>query len=270
MKISINPLRLQKTARQWPAVLPVSALCVMAIGLSPVSASAQKVNPVIAANNVLDVYSLERKEFLQNYPTGKDPCKPGVSADGSMVCVPNNTDETVTVFSVNGSARPVTIPVGDNPIQAAFTPDGKHIYVTLADNGAAVIDLSSQSVTPISFADGGYNLAMAPDGNTVYVTSETASEVAAIAVNENNTVTMIPVPGTAGYLYALELDPEGQYLDICDAVSPGQILTIRTKDNTVVNETTTVGNGPVGLAIKGKRGYSANNGNGTVSVFKVM
>jgi DNA-binding beta-propeller fold protein YncE len=163
---------------------------------------------------------------------------------------------------------PVTIPVGDNPIQAEFTPDGTNVYVTLANTGAAVINISSQSVTPIPFAGGGYNLAITPDGNTVYVTNDSTSDVDAIAVNNNNTVTTIPTSAPAGYLYALELDPAGEYLWVCDAVSPGLILTIKTEDNTVINETTTVGDGPVGLAIKGKFGYSANSGSGTVSVFK--
>jgi DNA-binding beta-propeller fold protein YncE len=215
--------------------------------------------------NTLDVFSLDLRLFLYSYTTGSAPAIPAVSPDGSMVYVPNNLDQTVTVFE--GQLSPVVVPVSGSPFQVVFTPDGKHAYVAHT-NGFSVIDTSSHAVTNFTLADGGHELAMTPDGATVYVSSA-GSEVYAIPTS-TNTPAPIATSAPAGSLWGLALDGKGKFLYVNSAESstPSTVFTIQTKTNTVLNQITTIGFLSYEIAIKGKFGYTPNLLSDTVSVFK--
>lgn len=216
--------------------------------------------------NTMQVFSLDLREFLYSYTTGNGPAIPAVSPDGSTVYVPNNLDQTVTAFE--GQLTPVTMPVSGRPFQVVFAPDGKHAYVGHS-SGLSVIDTSTHIVTNSSLADGGHEVAITPDGQTVYLTSG-GNEVYAIATS-TLAATPITTFASAGTLWGLALDAKGKFLYVNSAQisSPSIVITIETKTKTVRNQTTTIGFLSYEIAIKGKSGYAPNLFSDTVSVFKV-
>jgi hyaluronoglucosaminidase len=84
---------------------------------------------------------------------------------------PNSQQGFVVPVHIHAGTAGTPIKVGLNPVQIAFTPDGKMAYVA---------NYASQSVTPIRLADGRAGpaiaagmiptrLAVSPDSTTVYV-----------------------------------------------------------------------------------------------------
>jgi YVTN family beta-propeller protein len=102
--------------------------------------------------------------------------------------------------SVNIALDVVDQPVG-LPFDAAFTPDGREIWiVNAASNDVSVVDLSSlRRVAHIAVGDAPRGIVMSPDGQVVYVNNTLAGTVsvidaAAYTVSETVTVTRIPLP----------------------------------------------------------------------------
>ncbi|MBV8278731.1 MAG: YncE family protein [Verrucomicrobia bacterium] len=213
----------------------------------------------------MDVFSLDLRLFLYSYATGSAPSIPAVNRDGSVIYVPNNTDQTVTAFE--GQLSPVTMPVSGSPFQVVFSPDGTHAYVGHT-NGFSVIDTSSHTVNDFPLSQGGHEIAITPNGETVYVSSG-GNDVYAIAT-ATNAVTPISTSAPAGTLWGLVLDHTGKRLYVVSATpnAPSTVITIDTQTNSVLNQTTTVGFLSYEIAIKGRTGYTPNLLSDTVSVFK--
>ncbi|MGM2818249.1 YncE family protein [Bacillus cereus group sp. Bce001] len=83
------------------------------------------------------------------------------------------------------------IPVGDNPLGIAITPDGSRAYVTnLADNNVSVINTATNTeILPrIPVGDRPIRIAITPDGSRAYVTNLVDNNVSVI-----NTITNIEI-----------------------------------------------------------------------------
>lgn len=109
-----------------------------------------------ATNKVVgEVLGIERAHGAQAAP------------DGSWLYVSNEADNTVDV--VNGKTLKVTkkIPLSGHPNNLAITPDGRKLYVAIAQAPGAldVIDTASQAkVATISVHGGVHNVYVTPDG----------------------------------------------------------------------------------------------------------
>lgn len=79
-------------------------------------------------------------------PTDKHPGPILYSPDGTMLAVINRGARTITLVNA-ATSQAQTMNVGNHPSALAFTPDGKHIYVSLADQDAlAVVDVAAAKV----------------------------------------------------------------------------------------------------------------------------
>ena len=87
--------------------------------------------------------------------------------DGSWLYVTNEADTTVDVVDVNTLKVSKKIPLSGHPNNLAITPDGRKIYVAIAQSPGAVdvIDTASQeSIATISVHGGVHNTYVTPDG----------------------------------------------------------------------------------------------------------
>jgi len=100
---------------------------------------------------------------------------------------------TPIAVSTNRPGKPIR--VGDSPLAAALTPNGKTLYVTVA-RPAAVVPVSTRTDKPgkaISVALGPFSIAMAPNGRTAYVVSDLAHGVVTPIDTATNTAER-PIP----------------------------------------------------------------------------
>jgi YVTN family beta-propeller protein len=89
------------------------------------------------------------------------------SPDGNWIYVSNEADTTVDVVSVKAMKVTKKIPLSGHPNNIAITPDGRKVYVAIAQAPGAldVIDTASQAKTrTISVHGGVHNVYVTPDG----------------------------------------------------------------------------------------------------------
>ncbi|HSZ48486.1 MAG TPA: hypothetical protein VK823_24310, partial [Streptosporangiaceae bacterium] len=135
---------------------------------------------------------------------------PGIAALGIVVLL-------IAVFAVVTSSRRdgsgPTIAVGRNPIAIAITPDGTTAYV---------VNMNSNTVTPVRLATGGIgtaipvnglavsdgarDIAIAPDGATAYVGDEATGTLIPISLASGMAGTPIAIAGGAG---PIAITPDG-------------------------------------------------------------
>jgi len=159
------------------------------------------------------------------------------------------------------------IPVGDNPIDVAVSPDGTTVYVSNFDSGnVSVIDASTNMViATIAVGGGPVGVAVSPDGTTVYVVSNNTDSVFVIDTATNMVVgDSIPVGSTPENIV---ITPDGSTAYVTNFGS-NNITVIDTATNTVVGDPIPVGTGSIDLAVSpdGTTVYVASGGSDSVFV----
>jgi YVTN family beta-propeller protein len=150
----------------------------------------------------------------------------------------------------------------DPPVGLAFTPDGKHAYVTTVV-GVSVIDTATNTIEAARQVDlgaemaSGRGIAITPDGQTAYLTNAGLNTVSVIdtittAVRTTIEVGVDPID--------VAVAPHGLCAYVINEGS-GSVSVIDTATNTV-STTVDVGKTPRGVAITadGRRVYVTNPG----------
>jgi YVTN family beta-propeller protein len=114
------------------------------IALAP---DAQRAFVANIGSGTVTVLDLEKGVKLEDVPTGEGAEGIAVSVDGAQVWVTNRAEDTVTILDTE-SLEPIdTLEAASFPIRAAFTPDGRHVLVSLARSGeVAVFDAARRSL----------------------------------------------------------------------------------------------------------------------------
>jgi DNA-binding beta-propeller fold protein YncE len=124
-------------------------------------------------------------------PAGALPLGVAVRPDGRNVYVTNQVGDTVSQYAVGASGlleplSPPTVPAGDNPIGVAVSPDGESVYVAnsarVASSAGTVLQydvgaggtLSPKSPATVAAGALPSEVAVSPDGESVYVTNDAA------------------------------------------------------------------------------------------------
>jgi len=168
------------------------------------------------------------------YPPSAPQCQPyGVtlSADGSTAYVSNWGEHSVTPISTRTRAALGKIEVGTHPNALATNPKLARHQIVVANGDSdtlSVIDTASNTVVqtinlaPYPNAPEGSNpnaLAIAPDGNTLYVANAGNNDVDVVTLTGRRSVVgMIP---TAWYPTAVDVSPDGQTLYVANAKGLG-------------------------------------------------
>lgn len=122
---------------------PPSSIAVSADGRLALVTASFRHDPVQAGKQVeddrLSVVDLTARPLrvLQTLHLGVSPSSVKISPDGRMALVMNNPDDSVIVLSIEhrhvSIVEKLTPAKGGGPLAAAFSPDGRHVLMTLAD-----------------------------------------------------------------------------------------------------------------------------------------
>ena len=112
------------------------------------------------------------------------------------------TPSTVTAISIPSNQTLATIPIGSQPTQIVFSPDGSLAYVAnVGSNDVSVINTSSNSViVTVPVGNKPETLAISPDGSTVYVGNYADSTLSLIQASTDSVVATIPMPSPFGII----------------------------------------------------------------------
>ena len=133
----------------------------------------------------------------------------------------NHNEGTVTRFGTCPFTDKVTIPVFQNPLQIAFTPDGTRALVTsfgdLEGDGGALtfINVATNQVTntlmmPYQVTPNG--LAISPDGSTAYVGNFTSPGQSILVIDIPTQTITTTINNVLPYPSAMTLSPDGSQL----------------------------------------------------------
>jgi YVTN family beta-propeller protein len=173
-----------------------------------------------------------------------------VTAGSGIVAVIDTATNTVVA----------TVPVGENAVGVAVTPDGKHVYVANVSTTrhVAVIDTATNTVVATILAGNNpFGVAITPDGTRAYVTNEVSNTVSVIDTASNTVVATVPV---GGFPRGVAITPNRRRAYVTN-VNSSTVSVIDTATNTVV-ATVPVEGGPEGVAVApdGKHAYVADGG----------
>ena len=190
------------------------------------------------------------------------------AASTSRAYISNGNSDNVSVINTLTNTVTATIPVGNNPLGVAVSPDGTKVYVTNKfDQTVSVINTATNTVTatiPVNFDP--FSLAVSPDGTRVYVANPLANDVTIINAINNTVIGNVPV-GNNPQQAAVNFD--GSKVYITNAGS-NNISVINTSDNTVT--TIAAGINPYGIIFSkdGTKLFVTNLGGNTVSVIDTL
>jgi YVTN family beta-propeller protein len=268
------------------------AALVFAVLLSAQPAEAWHFAYVTNSNNV-SVIDTNTNTVIATVPAVGDGV--AVTPDGNHVYVTggfgsfsgNVSSGTVSVINTTTNTVVATIPIANAPFPAAvtvgavaFTPDGKHAYVTylaghfFPGTSVAVIDTATNMVVArIGVGCCSQGVAVTPDGKHVYALASNGGNngiVSVIDTATNTIVATISVPSV--FPNGVALTPDGKHAYVVNVEATGSVSVIDTTSNSIV-ATIPVGTFPFGFVAitpDGNHAYVTNQGNavtpGTVSV----
>jgi gliding motility-associated-like protein len=211
-------------------------------------------------SNTVSVISTATNTVVATVAVGKNPSGICVSADGSKVYVADYNDGTITVIDAATNSVTATIGGFQRPGALAISPNGSKLYVCCS-GGISVVGTAGNNIEA-SIAGSADQIAISPDGSTVYVTDEN-SGVEVINTATNTLTTTITVGLTPE---GLAISTDGSILYVA-CFNAGNITAINTKTNTILN-TIAVPGGPITLSVSpdGKSIFVEDNTNSTLSV----
>jgi YVTN family beta-propeller protein len=152
------------------------------------------------------------------------------------------------------------VEVGLTPPHVVFNPAGTTAYATLqTGQGLAVVNVTTNAlITTVPLSSDGFNLAVAPDGQRVYVTTA-AGTLYVIDASDNSVVTTLSVGAAAN---GLAFSPGGSVLYVSSR-DAGTVVAINPLTN-AITRTYTIGGMPQRLAVSpdGLELYVANETSG--------
>jgi YVTN family beta-propeller protein len=196
---------------------------------------------------------------LATVPLAGVPYGVAVSANGVMYA---SLIGTSALARGDFDARTFTrsVHVGLTPPHVVFNPAGTTAYATLqTGQGLAVVDVATNTlVSTVPLSSDGFNLAVAPNGQRVYVTTA-AGTLYVIDASDNTVVTTLEVGAAAN---GLAFSPDGSVLYVSSR-DAGTVVAINPQTN-AVTRTYTLNGMPQRLAVApdGSELYVANETSG--------
>ncbi|WP_328359578.1 tandem-95 repeat protein [Mycobacterium sp. NBC_00419] len=188
-----------------------------------------------------------------------------ISADGSILYIPNYGGTTVSVINTADYTTRTTIAGFRKPAGLALSPDGSTLYVANRENTTVSVINTADNTTRATITGlmGPVALALSPDGSTLYVSNYDTNTVSVINTANNTTRTTITGLHAPG---GLAISPDGSTLYVSN-YDTNTVSVINTADNTTRTTITGFSN-PYGVALTpdGSTLYVANAGDGTVRV----
>jgi YVTN family beta-propeller protein len=249
-------------------------------GTAPAGVALTPNGKTLYVGNLGGVFGFATNSFIQTQSLSSSNLSYGlaVSPNGKSLYVADFTSPgQISVFDTAGAGKfAINIPVGNNPVDVAFTPNGKTAYVTNSDDATvSVINVKTSSVTgsPITGLNGPYGISITPNGETAYVLN--TDSVGVIDTKTNLVTTSIDLSAFGGTGYFMGMTPDGKYLYVpaVKGGSKGSLVVINTVTNQVAipAPAAQLGDFPVAVAISpdGKHAYVTDLDDGTVTVIAI-
>ena len=170
--------------------------------------------------------------------------------------VPNQGENTTTIFDTATNTVVSTVPVGHYPFGVAVSCT--NAYVTNeGDNTVTVIDTATNVPTAIvPVGNDPVGIAVTPDGKTVYVVNDVDNTTSVIDTCTNTVTTTVPV---GGWPIGVAVSPDGKTAYVTNA-HDGTVSVIDTATNKVTS-IVSVGDWPIGVVVSpdGTNVYVANS-----------
>lgn len=218
------------------AVTPIDVATNTPLPDIPIGGGMQPVGIAITPNNAT-AYVVDPHAVLRN--------KPEIFRSGSNTVIPLNLNTQI-------SGTP--IPVGNGPIIATITPDGKTVYVSNnGDNTITPIDTATNTPGPaIPTGLGPLGIAVTPNGKKLYAANSGTNTMTSIDVATNTIVTpAIALPGSP-VLLAISPDSQTVYATTVQGGVVGNVIVAVDVPTDTLRTTFTAGppaGGLVGIAI---------------------
>jgi uncharacterized delta-60 repeat protein len=179
--------------------------------------------------------------------------------------ITNEGSDSVSVIDTATNKVVATVPVGEDPVGVAVTPNGASVYVTnYVSFTVSIIDAATNEVAhTVPVGEWPWGIAVRPDGAFVYVANYGSNTVSVIDTATYMTIANVLVGQGP---YGVALTPNGAFAYVTNLLS-NSVSVIDTATNTVTG-TVPVGMYPAGLAATpdGTFVYVANSAGKTVSV----
>jgi YVTN family beta-propeller protein len=228
-------------------------------------------NKLYVANqysNTVSVIDTETDKVQATINVGSFPYDIDINPLNNRVYVTNRGSDTVSVIDGSIDTKLRDIFVGKSPVGVGVDPTDELIYVTnFADNTVSVIDsISNEIKKTLSVGNRPYDIAVNPLSNKVYVSNVKSNTVSVIDVDTRNTTAEIPV-GKEPVGLAIDITEGNNRLYVTNLASDS-VSVIDTITNNVIDNITSGGDSPVGIAINPitSKLYVSNIASNTVSV----
>jgi YVTN family beta-propeller protein len=167
-----------------------------------------------------------------------------MSLDGSRLYVSNQYQYSIFVIDTSSNTVIDTIPgVGPEPGQLAISPDGNTLYVA-SYGGAKVVDIASHTIVATVPEITNGSLAITPDGSRVYANIAGSGVVKVLDTLTNTVVDTIAVGSDSLHIIA---SPDGSRVYVTD-YGEGNVYVIDTANDSVI-AAIPVGGHPGAMAI---------------------
>ncbi|MFH8789153.1 hypothetical protein [Streptomyces roseoverticillatus] len=131
-----------------------------------------------------------------------------LTPDGATLAFGIPPVNMVAVASTSGSGEPPLVPVGQSPEQLVASPDSRYVYVANRGAEVKVIDVATvREVTPVRVRDRSNAIALSPDGEHLFVTSERVASVQKVRVSDGVQVEEFPLGAALGLSAYLAVGP---------------------------------------------------------------
>jgi DNA-binding beta-propeller fold protein YncE len=174
-----------------------------------------------------------------------------LTPDGSVAYSSHTATDTVRAIDTTTDSDVAIIAAGDAPSDLAMAPDGATLYVTLGTGEIAVVDTTTNTTTRTIAVPGADALAVSPDGSTLYVA---AGAVQVVDVATGSITATIALGGSAG---GIVVSPDGARAYVTEHyLFDGNVAVLDLASNTV-SSTLFFGSVPGAIAMSpdGRRVY---------------
>jgi len=194
------------------------------------------------SSDTVSVIDLSERLAVAEIQVGTTPVRVAFSPDGSLAYVANRFSHSVSLIDTGlavvspGSAVVDTIDLLNVPADKRCTQpygidvsnDGRFAYMNCWGSSVGVIDTATRQLLPTIFGTfgSGLELAVSPDGATVYATA--TPYLAAIDTSSNTVTARIPL-ASGGFLVGVALSPDGARAYVTSSVNHGSVFVIDTE-----------------------------------------
>jgi len=174
-----------------------------------------------------------------------------ISPNGALAYVALGQTDQILILDLATNTVAGSIPVGFNPSNVAFTPDGTKAYVPNDVDKMSVIDVSTHTVTTtFQVGDHSGGVAVSPDGTQATVVASVSHDVRVIDVATDAVTDIVPLPPTSFGPINSAITPDGTQA-LSANFNSGDVSVITLSEPAAVTATIPVGAtpDPVGIAI---------------------